>query len=77
MGRLEDIAARNKKAVRKDGLLMRGIGIVASHGDDKPDLQQGYTLPSQRKPAIARWKIAIATVVVLAIVILIALLRPR
>src|SRR4029077_11038020 len=61
MGRLDDIAARNKQAMGGDNLLVKAVNKIG--GDAKPsDDVPAYTLPSQRKSGTAMWKVLILMV---------------
>ncbi len=73
MGRLEDIAARNKQAMRGDNLIVKAIGRggdksaerrtrSSAEGDAKVDDKSAepagaFTLPSQRKSGTPVWKV--------------------
>ncbi len=58
MGRLEDIAERNKQAMRGDNLIVKAVG---RGGTDKPPAEpaSAFTLPSQRKSGTPVWKVLI------------------
>ncbi len=60
MGRLDDIANRNRKAMRGDNLLVKAMGGGAT---DKPaEPAAPFTLPSQRRSGTAVWKVLILMV---------------
>ncbi len=60
MGRLDDIAARNKRAMKGDNLVVRAVDKL---GGDKPsEPVAGFTLPSQRKGGTAAWKVLVLMV---------------
>lgn len=60
MGRLDDIANRNRKAMRGDNLLVKAIG---GGGTGKPvEPAAPFTLPSQRKSGTPVWKVLILMV---------------
>jgi len=62
MGRLDDIAARNRRAMKGDSLFVKMIDKL---GDDKPDEPVApFTLPSQRKSGTAAWKVLILMVLI-------------
>jgi hypothetical protein len=57
VGRLDDIAARNKQAMGADNLLVKAVGKL---GDGKPgEAAAPFTLPSQRTSGTAMWKVLI------------------
>jgi hypothetical protein len=58
MGRLDDIAARNQKAMSGDNLLVKAVHKLG--GDEPPESVARFTLPSQRKSGTAVWKVLVA-----------------
>jgi hypothetical protein len=60
MGRLDDIVARNRRAVDADNPV---VGVLDGLGDNKPDAPVArFTLPSQRKSGTAVWKVLVLMV---------------
>lgn len=60
MGRLDDIAARNKRAMKGDNLVVKAVNKL---GGDKPaEPMAAFTLPSQRKGGTAVWKVLVLMV---------------
>ena len=51
MGRLDDIADRNRKAMRGDNLLVKAMGTSTTDKPAEPAAR--FTLPSQRKSGTA------------------------
>ncbi len=65
MGRLDDIVARNKKAMKGDGLLLKGVGALVNKPTD----------PTQHEPDIAgaRRKTTSSPIIVIGFMLLLAL----
>lgn len=60
MGALDDIVARNKRAMKGDNLVVRAVNKL---GSDKPtEPVAAFTLPSQRKSGTAVWKVLLLMV---------------
>jgi hypothetical protein len=60
MGRLDEIAARNQRAMKGDNLLVKAVNKL---GGDKPaEPVAAFTLPSQRKGGTAVWKVVVLMV---------------
>jgi hypothetical protein len=61
MGRLDDIVARNQKALSGDNLVVQAVGKLGA--DHKPaEPVASFTLPSQRKSGTAVWKVLVLMV---------------
>ncbi len=58
MGRLDDIVARNKRAVGRDNPLV-GVVDKLSGPDRATEPASPFTLPSQRKSGTAAWKVIV------------------
>jgi hypothetical protein len=62
MGRLEDIAARNARAMQGDNMLVQAVDKL---GGDKPSAPAApFTLPSQRKGGTVWWKVLVLMVLI-------------
>jgi hypothetical protein len=63
MGRLEDIAARNARAMQGDNVFVQAVDKLG--GDNKPSEPVApFTLPSQRKSGTAVWKVLVGMLVI-------------
>lgn len=64
MGRLDDIVARNKRALRGDGLIVKAIDKVGGGAPLPPAGDaETFTLASQRRSGTAAWKVILLMVV--------------
>ncbi|HEY1815277.1 MAG TPA: hypothetical protein VGG74_23175 [Kofleriaceae bacterium] len=63
MGRLDEIVARNQRAMNGDSPLVQVMDKVG--GDDKPPAPVApFTLPSQRKSGTKLWKVLVLMVLI-------------
>jgi hypothetical protein len=58
MGRLDDIATRNQRAMSGDNLIVKAVHKLG--GDEPAESVARFTLPSQRKSGTAVWKVLVA-----------------